>query len=92
VFDALHDYLDRLTLEDFDLHEFAHRIKESNYQNVPTLAMAISGGGYRSGYTGTGIMRAMDSRLPAANLEKIGGLLQSLTYLTGVCLPPPQRM
>ncbi|PMD48090.1 FabD/lysophospholipase-like protein [Hyaloscypha variabilis F] len=83
VFDALHDYLDRLTLEDFDLHEFAHRIKESNYQNVPTLAMAISGGGYRSGYTGTGIMRAMDSRLPAANLEKIGGLLQSLTYLTG---------
>ncbi|KAE9377350.1 lysophospholipase [Stipitochalara longipes BDJ] len=58
-------------------------MKESNYEHVPTLAMAISGGGYRSGYTGTGMMRAMDSRLSAANLEKTGGLLQSLTYLTG---------
>lgn len=85
VLDALEGYLDRLCLEDFNVHEFAHRMKESNYEHVPTLAMAISGGGYRSGYTGTGIMRAIDSRLPAANQEKTGGLLQSLTYLAGVC-------
>jgi lysophospholipase len=84
VLEALGGYLDRLCLEDFDVHEFASRIKERNYKNVPTLAMAISGGGYRSGYTGTGIMRAMDSRLPGAIQEKTGGLLQSLTYLAGV--------
>jgi lysophospholipase len=84
VLDALEDYLNRLCLEDFDVSEFLSRMKESNYEHVPTLGMAISGGGYRSGYTGTGVMRALDSRLPAANEEKTGGLLQSLTYLTGV--------
>ena len=84
VLDALEGYLDRLCLEDFDVHDFARRMKESNYEHVPTLGMAISGGGYRSGYTGTGMLRAMDSRLPAAKLEKTGGLLQSLTYLAGV--------
>jgi lysophospholipase len=84
VLDALEDYLDRLCLEDFDISDFVSRIKVSNYEQVPILGMAISGGGYRSGYTGTGVMRALDSRLPAANEEKTGGLLQSLTYLTGV--------
>ena len=44
----------------------------------------MSGGGYRSGYTGTGAIRALDSRLDAANENRIGGLLQSLTYLSGL--------
>ena len=91
VLGALKDYLERLHLEDFNIHEFAHRMKESNYEHVPTLGMAISGGGYRSGYTGTGMMRAMDSRLPAATQEKTGGLLQSLTYLAGVCPRTPRK-
>ncbi len=84
VLDALEDYLRRLGLKDFNVHEFGHRMRQSNYENVPTLGMAISGGGYRSGYTGTGAVRALDSRISGTNEEKIGGLLQSLTYLTGV--------
>jgi hypothetical protein len=49
--------------------------------------MAISGGEYKSWYTGIGLTRAMDSRLPAANQEKTVGLLQNLTYLARVYLP-----
>lgn len=51
---------------------------------VPTISMAISGGGWLSGYTGTAIMRAFDDRFPDANKQHTGGLLQSLTYLAGL--------
>jgi lysophospholipase len=83
VHGALKDYLHRLDLKDFNVHEYVHRIGTSDYENVPILGMTISGGGYRSGFTGAGAIRALDSRLPSANDQKTGGLLQSLTYLAG---------
>lgn len=83
VHGALKDYLHRLDLKDFNVHEYVHRISKSDYENVPILGMTISGGGYRSGFTGAGAIRALDSRLPSANEQKTGGLLQSLTYLAG---------
>ncbi|KUJ11335.1 FabD/lysophospholipase-like protein [Mollisia scopiformis] len=83
VLDALEKYLHRLELEDFDVYEYAYRLCNSNLTHVPVLGMIVSGGGYRSGYTGTGGMRALDDRLPEAVEQRTGGLLQSLTYLGG---------
>jgi lysophospholipase len=84
VADALDTYLGHLCLEGFDTKEYIHAISRSDYAHVPILGLAISGGGYRSGYTGTGAIRALDSRLPAAKEQRVGGLLQSLMYLTGL--------
>ena len=71
-------------MRDFDSSEFIHRIHLCNYSSVPILGLAISGGGVNSGYTGTSAMRGMDSRLDEANEQRTGGLLQSLTYLSGL--------
>lgn len=70
VLEALDGYLERLGLQDFSVCEFGTRIREAGYEHVHTIGMAISGGGYRSGYTETGAMRAPDSRTPDANKEK----------------------
>jgi lysophospholipase len=84
VLDALDGYLERLGLEDFDSCAYVNKLKENNHANVPILSFAISGGGYSSAFTGTAALRALDNRLPAANKQKTGGLLQALTYLTGL--------
>lgn len=84
VLDALDGYLSRLHLDSFDLRNYLERLHNHDYSYVPTLGMAISGGGYESAYTGTGAMRALDDRLAAANDQRTGGLLQSLTYLSGL--------
>ena len=77
-------YLDRLRLEDFDVASYLKAINQSEYENVPSLGFAISGGGYASAFTGTGALRALDERLPAAREQRTGGLLQSLLYQTGL--------
>ena len=59
-------------------------INQSGYDNVPSLGFAVSGGGYASAYTGTGALRALDDRLPAALEQRTGGLVQSLLYQTGL--------
>jgi lysophospholipase len=84
VLDALGPYLHRLNLEAFNVTEYVNRIKDSNYSHVPTIGMAISGGGWASPLTGTGALRAFDSRLPAAVEQGTGGLLQSMTYFSGL--------
>lgn len=80
------EYLSRLRLHDFDVASYlkAIEIKGSDDSKVPALGLAISGGGYPSAYTGTGVMRALDNRLPAAIKQRTGGLLQSLLYQTGL--------
>jgi lysophospholipase len=57
---------------------------KSNYEDVPTMGLAISGGGWASAYTGTAAMRALDSRLDAAVEQRTGGLLQCMTYMSGL--------
>ncbi|KAL8789671.1 MAG: hypothetical protein Q9195_006724 [Heterodermia aff. obscurata] len=81
---ALGTYLEQLDMEDFDLSGYIGQLQQSNFSNVPTLGFAISGGGYASAFTGTGAMRALDSRLDDANTQRTGGLLQSLTYMSGL--------
>ncbi|OJJ42302.1 hypothetical protein ASPZODRAFT_125778 [Penicilliopsis zonata CBS 506.65] len=84
VLEALRTYLERLELADFDMGEYIARLNDSHQAHVPIIGMAISGGGFGSAFTGTGAMRAFDGRLPAANTQRTGGLLQTLTYLSGL--------
>lgn len=51
--------------------------------NLPTLALSISGGGWRSFLIGAGVMQAMDAR-EENNDAVTSGLLQALTYHIGV--------
>jgi lysophospholipase len=55
-----------------------------NYDGVPIMGLAISGGGWASAYTGTAAMRTLDSRLDAAVKQRTGGLLQCITYMSGL--------
>ena len=80
---ALADYLNRLGLKDFNVGQYVDGLYKSNYSAVPTIALAISGGGFASAYTGTGALNALDNRVDAANTAGTGGLLQSMSYLTG---------
>ncbi|PYH90002.1 lysophospholipase [Aspergillus ellipticus CBS 707.79] len=84
VLAALEGYLDRLGLTDFDVEEYLSRINDNDRANVPILGMAISGGGFGSAFTGTGALRAIDDRLDAATEQRTGGILQSMTYLSGL--------
>lgn len=82
--DALGGYLERLNLTDFDYCKYKEKLKRSNYDHVPTLGFAISGGGTASAYTGTGGLRALDSRIPGTNEVGTGGLLQVMSYYSGL--------
>jgi len=83
VTNALASYLTQLGLENFDVGKYIACIQNSNYSHTPVMGFAISGGGYASALTGTGMLRALDSRLHAANEQKTGGLLQSMMYMSG---------
>lgn len=84
VTNSLQDYLLRVNLTGFDVADYICKLVDGNFSSVPTLGMAISGGGYASAYTGTGVMRALDERTPAAVEQKTGGILNSLTYFSGI--------
>lgn len=50
-----------------------------------SIAIAFSGGGYRSMLTGAGVLTAFDLRTPGSTLPNhLGGLLQSSNYITGI--------
>lgn len=48
------------------------------------VGMAVSGGGYRAALVGGGIMNAFDGRNTTAAHAGTGGLLQGLSYLSGL--------
>ncbi|KOS20412.1 Lysophospholipase 2 [Escovopsis weberi] len=56
-------------------------------RSPPRIAVAFSGGGYRSLMTGAGALAAFDNRSSDANQASggsLGGLLQSATYIAGL--------
>lgn len=55
-----------------------------NASNAPVAGLAISGGGTQSSLGGLGIWQAFDSREPNSVAARIGGLAQTLTYITGL--------
>lgn len=77
---ALKDLLSRNRIPYFDYEAFL-----ANSTNCITIALAISGGGYRAMLTGAGVMAAYDSRtLNSTQDGNLGGLLQALSYIGGI--------
>ncbi len=61
VLKGLTSYLGRLNLEGFDTEGYLKKLS-ADTSNVPTIGMAISGGGWSSAMTGTGPLLAWDDR------------------------------
>jgi Lysophospholipase catalytic domain len=53
---SLQSWLERVNLENFDVSSFL-----ANTSNVPTLAIAFSGGGYRAMLNGAGVFQGIRS-------------------------------
>ncbi|EIW76500.1 hypothetical protein CONPUDRAFT_111484 [Coniophora puteana RWD-64-598 SS2] len=53
-------------------------------QDLPTLGIASSGGGYRAAFFGAGTLNALDARNSSSASAGLGGLLQSATYIAGL--------
>lgn len=77
---ALRDFLSRNLIPNFNYEAFL-----DGSEKPITLALAISGGGYRAMLTGGGVLTAYDSRTPNSNeTGHLGGLLQALSYIGGI--------
>lgn len=74
-------WLNRVNISGFDTQTYNDKL---NTTNVPTIGLAISGGGSTSGIGGLGIWQAFDEGYKPAVEAGTGGIAQSLTYLTGL--------
>lgn len=73
----LYDFFATRQIPGFDYHDFwLHKSSPIH------IALAFSGGGYRSMLTGAGVFEAYDDRLPIKS--ELGGLLQAITYIGGI--------
>jgi lysophospholipase len=81
---ALHQFLTRANITDFDVSMYLDQISH-NADNLPIIAIAISGGGYRALMNGAGALAAFDNRTPNSTSQgHLGGLLQATTYISGL--------
>lgn len=78
---SLEGYLKNANIPGFDAADYLGKINPSN---VPVAGLAISGGGSQSGMTGLGIFQAFDDRYEPAVKAGSGGLVQCLSYLSGL--------
>jgi lysophospholipase len=53
-------------------------------ENLPTLGIAVSGGGFRAALYGAGTINALDGRNSTSTSAGTGGVLQMASYLTGL--------
>ena len=75
------DLLKRANIDGFDYETFMNE-GAKNISQLPNVAIAVSGGGYRALMNGAGFIAAADSRNSnTTGAGGIGGLLQSSTYL-----------
>ena len=63
----------------FDLTSFL-----SNTSNLPNVAIAASGGGYRSMLHSAALLNAFDARNATSLAQGTGGILQLATYIAGL--------
>ena len=80
----MEDLRGRVNITGFDVKTyFSNHAK--NISNLPNIAIAASGGGYRAFLNGGGAIQAFDSQEVNSTLPgHLGGLLQSTTYLAGL--------
>ncbi|TDZ20510.1 Lysophospholipase [Colletotrichum orbiculare MAFF 240422] len=82
--EPMREFLTRVNIPNFDAGAYIDRVRSSPSQ-LPNIALAVSGGGYRALMNGAGFLAAADSRTPNATAAGgIGGLLQASTYLAGL--------
>lgn len=78
------DFMSRANISGFDAASYINNLG-SNVANLPNIAIAISGGGYRALMNGAGFIAAADNRTAGTTDQGgIGGLLQATTYLAGL--------
>ncbi|RCI10829.1 hypothetical protein L249_5243 [Ophiocordyceps polyrhachis-furcata BCC 54312] len=72
--------LRRIDIPGFDSDGYLRR-----HRSLPTIGIAVSGGGYRAMLVGAGALNAWDGRAQGSTRRGgLGGLLQSTTYLSGL--------
>lgn len=78
------DLLRRVNISGFDTDAYMNK-HQQDASALPTIGIAMSGGGYRAMLNGAGVIQAFDNR--SANSTSpghLGGLLQAATYLSGL--------
>lgn len=78
------EFFSHVTVGDLDVGAYIDK-HSSNVSNLPNIAIAASGGGYRAMLNGAGGFKAFDSRVKNSTATgHLGGLLQSATYVAGL--------
>lgn len=81
---AMHDLLDRVSPAGFDAGAYIDQ-HLGNESNLPTIGIAVSGGGHRALLNGAGAVAALDARTENSTLPgHLGGILQAATYISGL--------
>jgi len=81
---AMISLLSRLNISNFDAQAYMNE-NANNLSNVPNIAIAASGGGYRAMLNGAGALAAFDSLTDnSTGAGQLGGILQSATYFSGL--------
>jgi lysophospholipase len=80
----MRDFLNRVNIANFDAGSYIDRVSQ-NASELPNIGMAFSGGGWRALQAGAGVLKAFDGRTEnATESGRLGGLLQSATYVAGL--------
>lgn len=80
----MRNLLNRLDIGNFNASEYIEN-HSHNASALPNIGIAVSGGGWRALMNGAGALKAFDSRTRNNTGDgKLGGLLQSATYLSGL--------
>jgi lysophospholipase len=78
---SLEDYLTNANIPEFNVSDFVRKLPT---KDAPVVGLAISGGGTQSGVGGLGVWQALDNRYEPAVKAGTGGVVQLLSYLTGL--------
>lgn len=82
---ALRDFFGHVNISNFDAAGYIDDVANENATNLPNVAIAVSGGGYRAMLTGGGAFKAFDERTENSTAAgQLGGLLQTATYVAGL--------
>ncbi|KLO18750.1 hypothetical protein SCHPADRAFT_819403 [Schizopora paradoxa] len=84
--DAWKTYVQNVQSKDLDLPSYVSSILGggANISDLPSLGIAVSGGGFRAAIFGAGVLNALDGRNESSKTAGTGGLLQASLYLTGL--------
>ncbi|KAE8379704.1 lysophospholipase [Aspergillus bertholletiae] len=81
---ALKDFFGHVQIDGFDAVSYLEK-QSHNGTNIPTIGIAISGGGLTAALNGAGTFKAFDSRTEGTMAKgQLGGLLQSATYFSAL--------